>query len=54
MNQAAPLCCSSAAFKLLAGQIPSMTSAKALLHGAVAISRHQLDGVSIRPTERRI
>jgi regulator of sirC expression with transglutaminase-like and TPR domain len=54
MNTAQPLCCSSSAFKLLANQLPSLTSAKALLHGAVAISRHQLDGVTIRQTERRI
>jgi regulator of sirC expression with transglutaminase-like and TPR domain len=54
MKNAVPLCCSSAAFKLLAGQLPSLTSEKALLNGAVAISRHQLEGATVRQTERQI
>jgi regulator of sirC expression with transglutaminase-like and TPR domain len=54
MSHAVPLCCSSSAFKLLATQLPNLNSSKALLHGAVAISRHQLDGVSVKDTERQI
>ena len=54
MSHAVPLCCSSSAFKLLATQLPNLNSSKALLQGAVAISRHQLDGVSVRDTERQI
>jgi len=54
MTRAAPLCCSSPAFKLLASQLDSLNSSKALLQGAVAISRHQLDGISVRDVDRRI
>jgi regulator of sirC expression with transglutaminase-like and TPR domain len=54
MNPSAPLCCSSSAFKLLATQLSSLNSSKALLQGAVAISRHQLEGVSVKDTERQI
>jgi regulator of sirC expression with transglutaminase-like and TPR domain len=38
----------------LATQLPTLNSSKALLQGAVAISRHQLDGVSVKETERKI
>ena len=54
MTNAAPLCCSSSAFKLLSNQLPSLSSSRALLHGAVAIARHQLDDANARQTERQI
>ena len=54
MIHAAPLCCSSTAFKLLASQLPTLHSSKALLQCSVAISRHQLEEVSVRSTERKI
>jgi regulator of sirC expression with transglutaminase-like and TPR domain len=54
MGHAVPLCCSSAAFKLLATQLPALNSSKALLQGAVAIARHQLDGVTVKDTDRQI
>lgn len=50
----APLCCSSPAFKLLARQLTEMSSSRALLHGAVAIARHQMEGASVRDAEQRI
>jgi regulator of sirC expression with transglutaminase-like and TPR domain len=54
MTHTPPLCCSSSAFKLLATQLPSMNSSKALLQGAVAIARHQMDGVTVKETEQQI
>lgn len=40
-----PLCCSSRGFDLLKRQLPSLNSTDALLHGAVAIAMHEIDGV---------
>jgi regulator of sirC expression with transglutaminase-like and TPR domain len=53
-SPATPLCCSSPAFRLLEKQLAAMTSSKALLQGAVAISRHQMESASVRETEHRI
>ena len=38
----------------MAKQLSSINSPKSLLHGAVAIARHQLDGTNVRDTEQRI
>ena len=38
-----PLCCSPAAFDLMARQVPVIESSDALLNGAVAIAMHQMD-----------
>jgi regulator of sirC expression with transglutaminase-like and TPR domain len=54
MTHPVPLCCSSAAFKLLARQLSSMSSSKSLLQGSVAIARHQMESASVRETEARI
>jgi regulator of sirC expression with transglutaminase-like and TPR domain len=54
MKTAAPLCCSSSAFRLLAGQLTCLSSSKGLLQGAVAIAQHQIDRVTVRQTERQI
>ncbi len=40
-----PVCCAPAAFELLAKQVESIESTDALLHGAVAISMHQMQDV---------
>ena len=40
-----PMCSAANAYALLARQIPVIESSDALLHGAIAISMHQLDGV---------
>jgi len=49
-----PICCSPEAFGLLAAQIPSINSADALLHGAVAISMHQLKTADVAQADRTI
>jgi regulator of sirC expression with transglutaminase-like and TPR domain len=54
MTLGVPLCCSSSAFRLLSTQLRSLNSSRALLQGAVAISRHQLEHASVKETERRI
>ena len=38
----------------MANQVAGLNSSRSLLCGSVAISRHQLEGVSVRQTERRI
>jgi regulator of sirC expression with transglutaminase-like and TPR domain len=43
MTPSFPLCCSSRAFKLLSQQLPIIDSSDALVHGAMAISLHQLE-----------
>jgi regulator of sirC expression with transglutaminase-like and TPR domain len=40
-----PLCCCPDAFKLLTRQVPVLDSTDGLLHGAIAISMHQMEGV---------
>jgi regulator of sirC expression with transglutaminase-like and TPR domain len=40
-----PMCSAANAYALLARQIPVINSSDALLHGAIAISMHQMDGV---------
>jgi len=47
MNPSLPLCCSPAAFSLLAHHLPTINSPDALLEGAVAISLHQMEGIDI-------
>jgi regulator of sirC expression with transglutaminase-like and TPR domain len=48
MNTTAlPLCCAPEAFNLLARQVQSIESPDALVHGAVAISMHQMEGVEV-------
>jgi regulator of sirC expression with transglutaminase-like and TPR domain len=47
MTPSLPLCCSSRAFKLLSQQLPLIDSPDALVHGAVAISLHQLEDAEI-------
>lgn len=42
MSKVNPICCSPAAFDLIARQLPSINSPDALLMGAVAIARHQI------------
>ena len=47
MNRPAlPQCCSPEAFKLLGRQVESINSPDSLLHGAIAIAMHQMDGVN--------
>jgi regulator of sirC expression with transglutaminase-like and TPR domain len=41
-----PQCCTPNAFKLLSRQVETINSPDALLNGAVAISMHQMEGVS--------
>jgi regulator of sirC expression with transglutaminase-like and TPR domain len=43
----APLCCSPAAFRLLARQVSRLETPDALLRGAVAISMHQMDAATV-------
>ena len=43
----APLCCSPAAFRLLARQISKLETPDALIRGAVAISMHQMENVDL-------
>lgn len=45
MSPSLPQCCTSAAFNLLAKQVPAINSSDALLHGAVAIAMHQMENV---------
>ena len=46
MNPTAlPLCCAPEAFNLLARQVQAIESPDALVHGAVAIAMHQMEGV---------
>lgn len=45
MNLGLPICCNPDAFHLLARQLPALSSPDALLVGAVAISRHQIQDV---------
>src|SRR5438093_11540308 len=45
MKSKLPLCCSPEVFKLLTAQAARIESSDALLHGAIAISMHQLDTV---------
>ena len=47
MKPTLPLCCSTRAFKLLSQQLPGITSPDALVHGAVAISLHQLEDADV-------
>ena len=47
-----PLCCAPAAFNLMRRQLDSMDSADALLHGAVAISLHQLEHADAARVDR--
>lgn len=44
---ALPLCCAPEAFNLLARQVQAIESPDALVHGAVAISMHQMEGVQV-------
>lgn len=54
MPHSTPLCCSAPAFKLLSRQVLEIDSSKALLQGAVAIARHQMDSANVRDTEARV
>ena len=45
MTQALPLCCTPDAFKLLKRQAASIESADSLVHGAIALSLHQVENV---------
>jgi regulator of sirC expression with transglutaminase-like and TPR domain len=54
MNQTTPLCCSADAFKLLARQLPIINSPDALLNGAIAISMHQMEKVSVAAIDRQL
>ncbi len=45
MKTVLPLCCTPAAFQLLARQLRAIDSPDALLQGAIAISMHQMDSV---------
>jgi regulator of sirC expression with transglutaminase-like and TPR domain len=54
MANNAPLCCSPAAFKLLARQMKNIESPDALLNGAVAIAMHQMDHVDLKAIDRQI
>jgi len=47
MSNALPLCCATEAFALLSRQADAIESTDALVHGAVAISMHQLDNVDL-------
>jgi len=49
-----PLCCSAQAFNLLARQLPVINSPDALLNCAVAISMHQMEGVSVGAVDRHL
>ncbi len=49
-----PLCCSPAAFKLMSKQLSKLDSSEALLHGAIAVSMHQLEDVEIKSVDRQI
>src|SRR2546423_3163068 len=40
-----PLCCTPDAFKLLSRQVEVLDSTDGLLHGAIAVSMHQMEGV---------
>ena len=42
-----PLCCTPAAYKLLAHQIPAINSPDALLNGAVAVAMHQMEDADL-------
>src|SRR5215213_5770686 len=45
MNPSLPMCCSPDAFKLLSRQVKVIDSPDALLHGAIAISMHQVENI---------
>jgi len=45
MDTAIPLCCTPEAFTLLARQVPAIESSDALVHGAIALSMHQVENV---------
>lgn len=47
MKPTLPLCCSTRAFKLLSQQLSGINSTDALVHGAVAISLHQLEDADV-------
>ena len=47
MSATLPLCCCPPAFNLLARQVPVINSPDALLHGAVAIAMHQMEGMDV-------
>jgi regulator of sirC expression with transglutaminase-like and TPR domain len=54
MNPSLPMCCSPEAFKLLARQVKVIDSPDALLHGAIAISMHQVDNVNPAVVDAKI
>jgi regulator of sirC expression with transglutaminase-like and TPR domain len=47
MSPTLPMCCSPQAFAILSRQVASLNSPDALLHGAIAIAMHQMEGIDI-------
>jgi len=54
MSTKLPLCCAPRAFDLLTRQMPVINSPDALLHGAVAIAMHQIEGVDVASVDATI
>ena len=54
MPKVSPICCSPAAFELLARQRPVIHSPDALLAGAVAIAGHQIRNLDLADVDRAL
>lgn len=54
MNPTLPMCCSPQAFSLLAEQLPYLNSSDGLLHGAVAVAMHQMEGVDPQEVDAQL
>src|SRR5678809_1809159 len=52
MKPPIPMCCSPAAYQLIAKQAAAIHSPDALLEGAVAIAMHQMDNVDVAHVDR--
>src|SRR4051794_27341394 len=52
MKPPIPLCCSPAAYNLMAKQAAAIHSPDALLEGAVAVAMHQIDNVDVGHVDR--
>jgi regulator of sirC expression with transglutaminase-like and TPR domain len=49
-----PICCSPDAYRMLSNQLQSMNSPDGLLHGAVAVSLHQLKSADVTKVDKTI
>lgn len=54
MEKRTPTCCSPKAYRLLARQVPKLTSTDALLQGAVAIAMHEMPATKLQRVDRQL